>query len=71
MIMGTYRIFTAIQGVDNALGESYGGTGGYFPLTWSGNSLTWDMESGMGTTDYGMNRTDWTYYVVALMAADE
>ena len=65
-IMGEYKVFNAIQGVPQALVNSHNGySGEHCPAVWSGNSLTWTGESNM------MNDSGETYYVVALMAADE
>ena len=71
IIMGRWRLFTAFRGQASALGLSYGGGGGYAAATWSGNSLTWNVEEGYGQYTYAVNDAGLTYQVVALMAADE
>ena len=71
IIMGRWRLFTAFRGQASALGLSYGGGGGYAAATWSGNSLTWNVEEGYGQYTYAVNDAGLTYQVVALLDMTE
>lgn len=65
--MGNNYILRAVQGAPIVMCKSSGTGGEPCPGTWSGNSLTWTMES----LAYGLNVKGYPYYMVCLMAANE
>ena len=71
LAMGDYRMLMAIQGTDRVLGYAYDDAGGFYPATWSGNTLSWDMAEGYGGVSFGLNVKGNTYHMIALMAMEE
>ena len=66
LVQGGNLICRAIQGNEYFMCRSNGEYGQLCAATWSGNSFSWESN---GT--YGANVSGTTYYLVALMAADE
>ena len=69
-IMGSSATFHYLAGLKSAISGSYGGTGNICPVTWEGNSMTWQLSSGYEHSFLCNNHGE-TYYVVALMDAGE
>jgi hypothetical protein len=66
LVQGGNLICRAIQGNKYFMCRSNGEYGQLCAATWSGNSFSWESNG-----DYGANVSGNSYYLVALMAADE
>ena len=63
------KLLRAVRGADLILGND--DSPKTFPLTWNGNSITWTMNNDTMGLSNGCNYVGYTYYVLALIAADE
>ena len=65
-IMGGNLQCLSVQGNPNLMCRTNGSAGEVCDVSWSGNSFTWS-----GYSEYCANNSGETYYVAALIAADE
>lgn len=68
-IQNNGKLLRAVRGTDLILGND--DSPKTFPLTWSGNSITWTMNNDTMGLSNGCNYVGYTYYALALIAADE